>query len=329
MSKTLIVRREAWPIKGSFRISRGAKTQADVIVVEIGEGKSIGRGECVPYARYGETVDGVLAQIESLRSDIARGLTRKELQPRLPAGAARNALDCALIDLEAKVAGRPAHAVLKLPSPKLLRTAFTLSLDTPEAMGAAAAEGARKSFSLLKLKVAGGNDLALVEAVRRAAPHAKLIADANEGWTEDDLIRLTPELARLGVALIEQPLKADEDGILAEFASPIALCADESCHTRADLPRILGRYSHINVKLDKTGGLTEAIALVSEAHAKGLRLMIGCMVSTSLAVAPAMLLAGGADFVDLDGPLLLQRDREPSLVYQGDMLSPPAPALWG
>jgi len=328
MTKTLLVRSEAWPIKGSFRISRGAKTQADVIVVEIAEGKSIGRGECVAYARYGETVDGVIAQIESLRSDITRGLTRKELQPRLPAGAARNALDCALIDLEAKAAGRPAHALLSLPSPKPVRTAFTLSLDTPEAMGAAAAKAA-KSFGLLKLKVAGGDDLARVETVRRAAPHAKLIADANEGWTKDDLIRLTPELARLGVALIEQPLKADEDGILAEFASPVPLCADESCHTRGDLPRVLGRYTHINVKLDKAGGLSEAIALVSEAHAKGLRLMIGCMVSTSLAVAPAILLAGGADFVDLDGPLLLQRDREPSLHYRGDLLFPPTDDLWG
>jgi L-alanine-DL-glutamate epimerase-like enolase superfamily enzyme len=329
MAKTLIVRREAWPIKGSFRISRGAKTQADVIVVEIAEGKSIGRGECVPYARYGETVDSVIEQIESLRSDIAGSLTRKELQPRLPAGAARNALDCALIDLEAKAAGRPAHALLNLSSPKPVRTAFTLSLDTPEAMGAAAAEAARKSYGLLKLKVAGGNDLARVESVRRAAPHAKLIADANEGWSDDDLRRLMPELARLGVALIEQPLKADEDGLLAEFASPIPLCADESCHTRADLPHILGRYTHINVKLDKAGGLSEAIALVSEAHARGLRLMIGSMVSTSLAVAPAILLAGEADFVDLDGPLLLQRDREPSLHYRGDLLFPPTDDLWG
>jgi len=329
MTRTLIVRDEAWPIKGSFRIARGAKTQADVVVVEIAEGKSIGRGECVPYARYGETVDSVIGQIEDLRSHIAGGLTREELQPRLPAGAARNALDCALIDLEAKAGGRRAHALLNLPPPKPLRTAFTLSLDTPAAMGKAAAEAALKSFGVLKLKIAGGDDLARVEAVRRAAPQAQLIADANEGWTEDDLIRLTPELARLGVALIEQPLKASEDDILESFKSPVALCADEACHTRADLPRILNRYTHVNVKLDKTGGLTEALALAHEAHTQGLGVMVGCMVSTSLSIAPASLLASIGNFVDLDGPLLLERDRTPSLYYRGDLLFPPTADLWG
>ena len=329
MPRALSVRSESWPIKGSFRISRGARTKTDVVVVEIAEGTTIGRGECDPYPRYGESVDGVVADIESLRSEIADGLTREALQNRLPAGAARNALDCALIDFEAKRLGRPAHMLLGLPAPKPVRTAFTLSLDTPEAMGAAARAAAARSFSLLKLKVAGGDDLARVEAVRAAATAADLIVDANEGWSEDDLKRLTPEFARLKVGLIEQPIKAAEDEILAGFKSPVPLCADESCHTRADLSRIVGRYSHINIKLDKAGGLTEALALAREAGTQGLRLMVGCMVSTSLAMAPATLLAGRADYVDLDGPLLLDADRQPALVYQGDLLLPPPPALWG
>jgi len=329
MAKTLIVRSEVWPIKGSFRIARGAKTQAEVVVVEIAEGKSIGRGECVPYARCAETVDSVIGQIEDLRPHIAGGLTRKELQNRLPAGAARNALDCALIDLEAKAVGKPAHALLNLPPPKPVRTAFTLSLDTPDAMGRAAAEAAARDYDLLKLKLAGGADLERVTAVRRAVPDADLIADVNEGWTYDDLTRFAPEMARRGVALIEQPLKAGEDDILETFRSPVPLCADESCHTRADLPRILGRYTHINVKLDKAGGLTEALALARDAETKGLRLMVGCMVSTSLSVAPACLLAAMAEFVDLDGPLLLERDRAERLRYERNTLHPPASELWG
>jgi len=329
MARSLIVRSESWPIKGSFRISRGAKTEAEVVVVEISENGITGRGEGDPYPRYGEAVQSVVGQIETLRSEIANGLTRQDLQQRLPAGAARNALDCALIDLEAKASGRPAHAILNLPPPRPQRTAFTLSLGTPEAMGAAAKAAADRSFSLLKLKVGGADDLARVEAVRNAAPQVRLIADANEGWAPDELFRLAPELARLGVALLEQPLKAGDDEALRNYRSPVPLCADESCHTRADLPRILGRYSHINVKLDKTGGLTEAAALIQEAATQGLRLMVGCMVSTSLAMAPAMLLTNGADFVDLDGPLLLLRDREPGVVYDRDMILPPTRALWG
>jgi L-Ala-D/L-Glu epimerase / N-acetyl-D-glutamate racemase len=329
MGRSLTVKSESWPIKGTFRISRGARTKTDVVVVEIADGATVGRGECDPYPRYGESVDGVVADIERLRSEIADGLTREALQNLLPAGAARNALDCALIDFDAKRLGRPAHVLLGLPAPKPVRTAFTLSLDTPEAMGAAARAAAARSFSLLKVKVAGGQDLARIEAVRAAAPAADLIVDANEGWSEDDLKRLTPELARLRVGLVEQPIKAAEDEILAGFDSPVPLCADESCHTRSDLARILGRYSYINIKLDKAGGLTEALALARQAGTQGLRLMVGCMVSTSLAMAPATLLAGGADYVDLDGPLLLERDRQPALTYQGDLLLPPPPALWG
>jgi L-alanine-DL-glutamate epimerase-like enolase superfamily enzyme len=327
--RTLTVRTESWPIRGAFRIARGAKTQADVVVAAIAEDGVTGRGECVPYARYGESVASVVAQMEVLRDGIESGITRESLQTRLAAGAARNALDCALIDLEAKRAGRPAHAVLGLPPPVAVRTAFTLSLDAPDAMGAAAATAAAKGYGLLKLKVTGDGDLERVQAVRAAAPAARLIVDANEGWTVAHLERLAPRLAELGVALIEQPLKAEDDGALARFESPVPLCADESCHTRADLPRLIGRYSHVNIKLDKTGGLTEAVALAREAHAAGLKLMIGCMVSTSLAMAPAVLLAGLAAFTDLDGPLLLARDREGGLRYDGDLIRPPDAALWG
>jgi L-alanine-DL-glutamate epimerase-like enolase superfamily enzyme len=328
MKRTLVVRSETWPIKGSFRISRGAKTEAEVVIVEINEGDATGRGEGDPYPRYGESVAGVVADIEKLCPDIESGLTRAELQQRLAAGAARNALDCALIDLEAKTAGKSAAHLLGLPAPIPVKTAFTLSLDTPDAM-ATAATVAALTYRTIKLKIADAGDLERVEAVRRAAPRARLIADANEGWSVEDLYRLTPELARLQVALIEQPLKVAEDEALLGFQSPVPLCADESCHTRADLPRIVGRYSHINIKLDKTGGLTEALALVREATALGLKLMIGCMVSTSLSIAPAMLLARFAEFVDLDGPLLLARDREPGLVYRGDELLSPSAELWG
>lgn len=329
MGLKLGVRHETWPIKGSFRIARGAKSEAHVVVADISDGTHSGRGECVPYARYGESVDGVLGQIESLAARIESGLTREALQACLPAGAARNALDCALIDLAAKASGSRAHEMLGLPAPTVLRTAFTLSLDTPEAMGEAAREAGANGYRLLKLKIAGGGDLMRVERVRAAAPHARIIADANEGWSQDDLYRLTPELHRLGVALIEQPLKADDDAMLLDFKSPVPLCADESCHTIGDLAHLKGRYAAINIKLDKTGGLTAAIALARAARAQGFSLMIGCMVSTSLAMAPASLLGPLADFIDLDGPLLLARDRVPGLDYQGDMMMPPASALWG
>lgn len=329
MARGLTVTAETWPIQGAFRIARGAKTQAHVIVAAIGDGQTMGRGECVPYARYGESVQSVLEAIRGLRVEVENGLTREALQQRLPPGAARNALDCALIDWAAKTSGRPAFELLGLAKPVPVRTAFTLSLDTPAAMGEAAANAAAKGFSLLKLKIAGAGDLERVEAVRNAAPSSRLIVDANEGWTRDDLTKLTPQLAQFGVALIEQPLKADEDAFLADFKSPVPLCADESCHTRADLARLTGRYSHINIKLDKAGGLTEAIALAGEAQSRGLHLMVGCMVSTSLAMAPASLLAGMVEFTDLDGPLLLSQDREPGMTYEADLLYPAPRALWG
>ena len=327
--RSLNVRSESWPIRGGFRIARGAKSEAEVVVAEIARGKHLGRGECVPYARYGETIDGVKVLIASLAKDIEAGLSRGELQNRLPAGAARNALDCALVDLEAKETDMPAYALLGLPPPQPLRTAYTLSLDSPEAMGKAASAAAGKGYRLLKLKLAGRGDLARVKAVRSGAARATLIVDANEAWSFDAFREFVPALAPLGVALIEQPLKASEDEALMGFISPIPLCADESCHTRRDLPRLIGRYSHINIKLDKAGGLTEAVALSHAARAAGLKLMVGCMVSTSLSMAPASVLGALADFVDLDGPLLLERDREPAIRYDGDMLMPPSPALWG
>lgn len=329
MSRRLKVDIQSWPIRGAFRISRGAKTEALVVVTQITQDGASGYGECVPYPRYGETVEGVAAEIESLRSDIENGLTRDDLQARLHAGAARNALDCALIDLESKQTGRRAYDLLGLPEPGPVQTAFTLSLDTPEAMGAAAADAAGRGYGLLKLKVAGAGDLARIEAVRRSAPAARLIVDANEGWSAGDLAELAPRLTTLGVALIEQPLRAGADEGLLGFNSPVPLCADESCHSRADLPGLIGRYSHINIKLDKAGGLTEAVALAREAVALGFGLMVGCMVSTSLSMAPASLLAAMAEFIDLDGPLLLARDRSPSLRYEADRLYPPEPALWG
>ena len=327
--RRLTITAETWPIRGSFRIARGAKTEAHVVVAALDEEGVIGRGECVPYARYGESVGSVVAELEALRSEVEGGLTREALQTRLAAGAARNALDSALIDWEAKQSGRPAHAVMGLAAPRAVATAFTLSLDAPEAMGTAAAEAAGKGYRLLKLKVTGDGDVERVAAVRAAAPKARLIVDANEGWSVRHLEMLVPRLAQLGVALIEQPLKAGDDEALLGFESAVPLCADESCHTRADLPRIIGRYSHINIKLDKAGGLTEGAALAREAQAAGLKLMVGCMVSTSLSMAPAVLLAGQAEFVDLDGPLLLARDREPGLTYERDLIHPPPRALWG
>ncbi|MET0293464.1 MAG: N-acetyl-D-Glu racemase DgcA [Phenylobacterium sp.] len=318
---------ERWPIAGAFTTARGAKTEAQVVVAEIREGAAVGRGECTPYPRYGESPDSVLQQIESLRVDLERGGGREVLAARLPSGAARNALDCALWDLEAKLCGRRVHERLGLARLDPVKTCYTLSLAAPEAMAEAARTNARRP--MLKLKIGGPDDLAAVEAVRAAAPKTRLIVDANEGLSFDDLKRLALEFARLGIKLIEQPLKAGEDEPLAGWSSPVPLCADESCHTRADLAVCASRYQAVNLKLDKAGGLTEAVAMVGQARDLGLELMIGCMVATSLAMAPALILAQGADFVDLDGPLLLARDREPGLAYTGSMIAPPDPALWG
>jgi len=326
--RRLTVACERFPIRGSFRISRGAKTEAVVVTAEITEDGVRGRGECVPYARYGETIEGVIAAIGAHQAAIEAGLSREELNRLMPAGAARNALDCALWDLEAKRAGQPAWQRCGLTSAPLpVVTAFTLSLDTPEAMAAAAR--AASDRPLLKLKLTGDGDLERVAAVRAAAPAARLIVDANEGWSLDHLERFAQAFADLGVDLIEQPLPAGQDAALEGTRWPVPLGADESCHDLASLEALIGRYQMINIKLDKTGGLSEALRLKAAASAAGLEIMVGCMVATSLAMAPGVLLAQGVKLVDLDGPLLLAEDRQPGLSYRGAVIEPPEPALWG
>ena len=319
--------REVFPIRGVFRISRGARTESVVVTATIAEGDARGRGECVPYPRYGESVDSVLAQIEDARAAIEAGAGRAELQSLLPAGAARNALDCALWDLEAKRAGKPVWELAGLPTPRPLTTAFTLSVDEPPAMEAAARAAAGRP--LLKIKLTGDGDLARVQAVRRGAPAARLIVDANEAWTATHYESFARELAGLGVEMIEQPLPAGKDAGLSTVEHPVPVCADESCHDTSSLAEIGARYEAINIKLDKAGGLTEALRLRDAARAAGRRVMVGCMLGTSLAMAPAILVAQGAEWVDVDGPLLLARDRDPGLVYAGSTVSPPTTALWG
>jgi L-alanine-DL-glutamate epimerase-like enolase superfamily enzyme len=324
---SLEVRLGRWPIAGTFSISRGAKTEAEVVVAALSDGAARGRGECVPYARYGESADGVVAAIESLRARLAQGLDRVALQGALPAGAARNALDCAFWDLEAKRAGRPVHALAGLPPPRPLVTAFTISFAAPEVMANAAAKAAARK--LLKIKLGGPGDGERLAAVRRAAPKAELIVDANEGWRPSDLAENLAACAAAGVTLVEQPLPANDDSALATIVRPIPVCADESVHDRASLAALAGKYDAINIKLDKTGGLTEALALAAEAERRGLAIMVGCMVATSLSMAPAMLVAQRARVVDLDGALLLARDRPHGLRYADSLVHPPVPALWG
>lgn len=324
----LTVRAETWPIEGAFTISRGSKTAAEVVVAELhGLHGLTGRGECVPYGRYGETVDGVVAALRALEPAVAAGLTRQGLAALLPAGAARNALDCALWDLEARQAGQPVWRLAGLPEPQPVETAETLSLDSPDAM---AAKAAKVSGRLLKLKVGGAEVIERVAAVHAAAPRARLIVDANEAWTLEQAAAWLPALAGLGVALVEQPLPAGEDAGLAGLGTPaVPLCADESVHTVAGLCDLVGCYQAINIKLDKTGGLTEALRLRREAEALGFSIMVGCMVGTSLAMAPALLLAQGAAFVDLDGPLMLRSDRSFGLSYRNGHVEPSGPGLWG
>jgi L-alanine-DL-glutamate epimerase-like enolase superfamily enzyme len=298
-----------------------------VVVVELAADGVVGRGEATPYPRYGETVEGVLDQIEAARDEVEAGADRARLQTLLPAGAARNALDCALWDLAAKRGGVRAWTLAGRDRLDPVKTAYTLSLAAPEAMAEAARAAARRP--LLKLKIGGPGDLDRVEAVRAAAPRTRLIVDANEALDFEALRRLAPEFARLDVKLVEQPLPAGEDAALEGYACPVPLCADESVHTRAELADAARRYACVNIKLDKAGGLTEALALRDAVRAAGLEVMAGCMVATSLAMAPALLIAQGAAFVDLDGPLLLARDRTPGLTYLGSMIEPPRADLWG
>lgn len=297
------------------------------MVAEITEGPHLGRGEAVPYARYGEAMAGVLAEMETARVAVEGGADREALQRLLPPGAARNALDCALWNLDAKRAGVRAWELAGRARLDPVKTCYTLSLGSPQAMAEAARQHARRP--MLKLKIGGADDLDRVQAVREAAPRARLIVDANEGLRFEELTRLAPELARLDVQLVEQPLPVGEDAVLEGWRSPVPLCADESLHTRAELAGCARRYACVNIKLDKAGGLTEALATAAQARALGLEVMVGCMVATSLAMAPAMVVAQGARFVDLDGPLLLARDREPGLAITGSLIEPPPPGLWG
>ena len=322
----LATRAERWPIAGAFTIARGSKREAVVVVAEIGDGAQEGRGECVPYPRYGEGVEGVMAEIEGCRAALAAGLDRAGLASLLPPGAARNALDCALWDLEAKRSGTRAATLAGLPALHAVPTAFTISLGPPDTM---ARQAKAAAYPLLKLKLGGEGDAERLAAIRAAVPHARLIADANEGWQAHETESLLACAAEAGVEVVEQPLPAGQDAILAVIARPVPVCADESVHDRASLEELSGRYDAVNIKLDKTGGLTEALRVAEDARALGLKIMVGSMVATSLSMAPALLLAQDADWVDLDGPLLLEHDREPGLVYEAGMVFPPSPALWG
>lgn len=319
----ITVRPETFALAQTFTIARGAKTAAHVLTVAVTRAGHTGRGECVPYARYGETLDSVAAQI----ADLPPGIERDALQRALPAGAARNAVDCALWDWEAKQAGRRVWDLAGLAAPGPVVTAYTLSLDTPANMRLAAAKNACRP--ILKIKLGTPDDMGRLEAVRAGAPGAVLIVDANEGWTAEVYSDLAPHLVRLGVALVEQPLPAGADGMLGEIARPLPVCADESCHDRASLAALRGKYDMVNIKLDKAGGLTEALALRDAARDMRFGVMVGCMVGSSLAMAPAVLLAQGAAYTDLDGPLLLAEDRADPLAYDNHGVHPPTPALWG
>jgi L-Ala-D/L-Glu epimerase len=327
MPRILAAEAERFPIAGKFTISRGSKTEAAVITCRISEAGHSGRGECVPYARYGETLDSVLDAIEAARREIEAGITREDLMHLMKPGAARNAVDCALWDLEAKSRGVAAASLVGAEQPRAVTTAVTVSLGEPEEMAAQARALAFRP--LLKVKVGAPDDGARIEAVATAAPNSRIILDANEGWTAQSLRENMRIAADFDIALIEQPLPAGKDALLRDISHPVPLCADESLHGLEDLEKMQGLYEAVNIKLDKTGGLTAALALRRRARELGFSVMVGCMVGTSLSMAPAVLLAQDADFVDLDGPLLLARDRSPGLVYAGSLVSPPTPALWG
>jgi L-alanine-DL-glutamate epimerase-like enolase superfamily enzyme len=325
----LSVRIERWPLAGAFTISRGSKTEAVVVVTELSDGTHRGRGECVPYARYGETPDGIVAAIEAMRPALRQGLDRKTLQAEMPPGAARNALDCAYWDLNARTSGRRAYELAGLVAPEPLVTAYTISLAAPAAMQEAAEKAAFRPLLKVKLGGADGLDAERITAVRRAAPQAELIVDANEGWNEANLVQNLGACSDCGVTMIEQPLPEGRDDGLAFAKRPLPVCADESVHDRASLDRLAGKYDAVNIKLDKAGGLTEALAMAAEAERRGFATMVGCMVATSLSMAPALLVAQRARVVDLDGPLLLERDRPDGLRYDGSLVYPSEPALWG
>ncbi len=320
----ITVQHDVFKLAQVFTISRGSRTQADVLTVTLHQGGHVGRGECVPYARYSETMESVEAQVKSLPASF----DRTDLLSLLPAGAARNAVDCAYWDLEAKQAGKPVWELAGLPAPKPEITAYTLSLDTPEKMQEQAAKHSYRP--LLKTKLGGGNeDIARIKAVRMGAPEATIIVDANEGWTPELYEKLAPVLVELGVAVVEQPLPAGADDALLTLKRVLPVCADESCHDSASLTALKGKYDMVNIKLDKTGGLTEALALKDAAIAQGYQVMVGCMVGSSLAMAPAILVAQDMALVDLDGPLLLGEDRDSPLHFDAQGVHPATPDLWG
>ncbi len=323
----LTITSESWPIAGNFTISRGSKATAEVVVVTLQDGEFIGRGECVPYPRYNETVESVVAALEAARSSIEQGITRGDVSRLLAARAARNALDCALWDLEAKRIGKPVWQLAELGTPHPLTTAYTLSLDTPEEMAKAAEEASHRP--LLKLKLGRDGDIERLKLIRRAAPKSRLIIDANEGWKPGQLPDLLKACVDVGVELIEQPLPAEDDEALRSIEHTVAICADESAHDRGNLKKLVGKYDAINIKLDKAGGLTEALSLAKAATDLNFKIMVGCMLATSLAMAPAMLVAQSAQVIDLDGPLLLARDRNPGITFDGSLMYPPPPELWG
>ncbi|MEM7189463.1 MAG: N-acetyl-D-Glu racemase DgcA [Pseudomonadota bacterium] len=323
----LSTREDVFPIAGGFTISRGTRTESRVVTVEIEKDGIIGVAECYPYARYDETVDSVRKQVAAMGPSLMAGMDRIGLQTAMPAGAARNGVDCALWDWEAKAAGKRVWELAGLPEPGPEITAYTLSLEDPEVMRTRAAENAHRP--LLKIKLGGAGDIERLRAVRDGAPNAKIVVDANEGWDAETYAKIAPVVLDLGVAMVEQPLPAGADDALAGMDRPLPVCADEACHDRASLPAIAGKYDMINIKLDKTGGLTEALALKAEAEALGLKIMVGCMIGSSLGMAPAVLAAQGAEVVDLDGPLLLAADRDHPLTYDAAGVHPSAPELWG
>ena len=328
MPYSLNIHTEAWPLAGGFRISRGTRKVSDVLMVEVNDGNYVGRGECFPYARYGEDIDSVQKQLNSVRSEIEHGLDRQALLNVLAPGAARNAVDCALWDLEAKRAGVRVWDLADLPAPEPVTTVYTLGVDEPAIMGERARENSDRPR--LKLKMTGdGADLERVRNIHKNAPNARLVVDANEGWSIEQYLEYAPQFKELGVEMIEQPLPSTDDEQLRGVDRSIPVCADESCHDRATLPALVGKYDMINIKLDKTGGLTEALNLRDAALKQGLSIMVGCMIGTSLAMAPGILVAQAATIVDLDGPLLLAEDRNPGLSFTGSIIHPPEPRLWG
>ncbi len=318
---------ETFPVAGSFTISRGSRTEVEVVICTIEQNGVKGVGECVPYKRYGESIDGVLADIRAMEQTISQGMDRHALQDAMKPGAARNAVDCALWDLEAKLSGKTVASSLLPVAPGPIVTAYTISLGDADTMAAKAAENATRP--LLKIKTGTEDDEARLRAVRAAAPKARIIIDANEGWTEENIEHHLKVAAELNIALIEQPLPAGKDSILSRINRAVPICADESVHLTTDLASLRDRYDAINIKLDKTGGLTEALIMKKEAQRLGYTIMVGCMLGTSLGMAPALMLAQDTEYADLDGPLLLARDRVPGLIYEGSLVYPPKPELWG